>query len=121
MEKGYFDKQNVLLKTEIKEVQHLNEQGELLYTEHIEIPIYEERETYVEYTEKELLGFENYELHKWFDNEYGYKEEKYRRLIALGKNDDDGQNPTNKLTSLYLDAEAKRKRIQEIEKSLQKL
>ena len=57
-------------------------------------------------------------LREWFNDEYSYNEQKYRRLIALNKLCDDGSNPSTKLTELYLVAEEKRKRIQELEKTL---
>lgn len=60
----------------------------------------------------------SYEINKlkdWFKFQYGYKEQKYRRLIALGKADDDGISAEIKLRDLYLEAEEKRKQIQELE------
>ena len=57
-------------------------------------------------------------LHRWFDEQYGYKEQKYRRLISLGILDDNGENPRDKLQELYLTAETNRRRIQELEKVL---
>ncbi|MGN1200845.1 MAG: hypothetical protein ACI4R8_01085 [Candidatus Caccovivens sp.] len=54
-------------------------------------------------------------LQYWFDNVYSYKEQKYRRLIALDKLDDDGMSGQEKLEELYHEAETKRVRIQELE------
>ena len=60
-----------------------------------------------------------YNLRDWFETEYTYKEQKYRRLIALNKPDDDGIDCQIKLTALYEEAEIKRKRIQELEIELE--
>ena len=53
---------------------------------------------------------EIYSLKWWFDNDYTRKEQKYRRLIALG---DISVEPL--LLALYQEAEVKRARIQELE------
>lgn len=52
----------------------------------------------------------------WFNGYYAEHEQKYRRLITLGKICDDGKDPQTKLISLYNEAETKRERIQELEK-----
>ena len=67
---------------------------------------------------KNKLIDENLNLKCWFDQEYPRKEQKYRRLIALGKLDDDGIEPQVKLNELFVYAEKVRLRIQEIEKIL---
>ena len=59
----------------------------------------------------EIIAYE-----EWFDIEYARKEQKYRRIIALDKLDDDGIDGNTKLIALYEEAEQKRKRIQELEK-----
>lgn len=71
---------------------------------------------YNEYTEnRQKLFDEMLELNDWFDGYYAVHEQKYRRLIALNKLDDDGANATDKLTALYEKAETIRRRIQELE------
>lgn len=71
---------------------------------------------YNEYTaNRQKLFDEMLELNNWFDGYYAVHEQKYRRLIALNKLDDDGANATDKLTALYEEAEIKRRRIQELE------
>ncbi len=55
------------------------------------------------------------DLKQWFDCFYTQHEQKFRRLSALDKNDDDGVNANIKLGSLYSEAEVKRMRIQELE------
>lgn len=71
---------------------------------------------YNEYTaNRQKLFDEMLELNDWFDGYYSVHEQKYRRLIALNKLDDDGANATDKLTALYEEAETKRRRIQELE------
>ncbi len=69
-------------------------------------------------TELENNKIEYMTLVNWFDNEYAYKEQKYRRLINLQKLDDDGSLPNEKLSQLYQMAETKRARIQELESIL---
>ena len=80
---------------------------------------------YVPYTEKELqripLQEELDQLQAWFNYDYTYKEQKYRRLQTLGVHDDDGIEASIKLKELYLEAETVRKRIQEIEGLLEEL
>lgn len=68
-----------------------------------------------EQTEEELAQNELFDLKYWFDNIYTYKEQKYRRLIALNKLDDDGIDGQTKLNKLYKEAEEKRTKIQELE------
>ena len=73
-------------------------------------------EEYNEYTaNRKKLFNEMLELSDWFDSYYAVHEQKYRRLIALNKADDDGINAADKLTALYEEAEVKRARIQELE------
>ena len=72
-----------------------------------------------EQQEKEIIKQESIielnTLKQWFDETYRYKVEKFTRLIALGKNDDDGKDCNIKKLELYNEAEEKRKRIQELE------
>lgn len=65
--------------------------------------------------DKANLINEHFNLKCWFDQEYPRKEQKYRRLIALGKKTDDGEDPQVKLIELFEYAEQVRNRIQEIE------
>lgn len=64
---------------------------------------------------EELLYKEYNELRMWFNVTYSYKEQKFSRLIALNKPDDDGIDADDKLIALYNEAEEKRKRIQNLE------
>jgi len=77
---------------------------------------------YITYSSDELAKKskqkEIHDLQNWFDNFYAQHEQKYRRLIALGKLCDDGTNPTTNLTSLYVLAESNRAKINELEKYL---
>ena len=75
---------------------------------------YEEIQIFIPYTEQEKAQIRIEELKSWFENEYSYKEQKYRRLLALDKADDDGIAAEIKLRDLYLEAEEKRKQIQEL-------
>lgn len=54
-------------------------------------------------------------LINWFNNEYSKLEQKYRRLYTLKLYCDNGEHPYDKLLALYEEAEAKRRRIQELE------
>ena len=65
---------------------------------------------------KEQYEYQN--IIGWFGRTYAYKDQKYRRLIALNKADDDGISASEKLNQLYEEAEIKRARIQELEKLL---
>lgn len=67
---------------------------------------------------EQQYSIEYFDLKKWFEKIYTYKEQKYRRLISLNKLDDDGVDGQTKLTALYEEAEEKRKRIQELENLL---
>ena len=66
-------------------------------------------------TQREISQQEINKLKHWFNTEYLYKEQKFRRLIALNKLDDDGIDAKTKLTELYIQAELKRIKIQELE------
>lgn len=104
----------------------------------IRIIPFDENETWVELTAKQeellsmgLLGYKNgqlvdltahyeaqqeiAELKQWFSGYYTEHEQKYNRLIALGKNCDNGDDPQIKLIALYNEAEVKRARIQQLE------
>lgn len=75
---------------------------------------------YNEYLEsRNALAREQIELTEWFDGYYTIHEQKYRRLEALSKADDDGENPTVKLKALYEEAEEKRKRLQEVQLNME--
>lgn len=69
----------------------------------------------------EVAQRDHYVLKQWFDTIYAYQEQKFRRLMALNKTDDDGVSAAEKLNALYLEAEEKRKQIQELEKEIKKL
>lgn len=66
----------------------------------------------------ELLKQEKDNLKYWFDKYYTEHEQKYRRLYTLKLYCDDGKHPYDKLLELYIEAEAKRARINEIERLL---
>lgn len=67
--------------------------------------------------ENEMLQ-ELWQLQTWFNVYYTQHEQKYNRLIALNKQDDDGIDGNTKLINLYNEAEIKRARIQELERLL---
>ena len=71
-----------------------------------------------EYIKRQLLSNEVLAIKEWFDRQYSYKEQKFRRLIELGIKCDDGTDPKDRLTELYKEAETNRKRIQELEQEL---
>lgn len=61
-----------------------------------------------EFSEKSSIEY-------WFDKYYTIHEQKYRRLIALGIEEDEGINVKSALFELYQNAEKARKKIQELE------
>lgn len=82
-----------------------------------------ERNCVIDYDNKNELKIEEYnreylELKRWFGSYYSMHIEKYTRLIALNKVDDDLVSPETKLKELYYVAEDKRKRIQDLEELL---
>lgn len=72
-------------------------------------------QTIPEPTQEDKNRTEYYNLLNWFDNQYTYKEQKYRRLMYINKADDDGVDASEKLALLYTEAEEKRARIQQLE------
>ena len=64
------------------------------------------------------IAHEINKLKEWIRFQYNYKEQKYRRLIALNKMDDDGVDSKTKLNDLYIEAEEKRSQIQTLEAKL---
>lgn len=101
---GYSNCLNIIDGVECREVsQEVYEQ----YLKSLEVP-----------TQKELNQQKLNQLTNWFDTEYRYKDEKYNRLIILGKTDDDGVSAEVKRKDLYEEAEKVRKQIQELEKMI---
>lgn len=101
--------------------------GGVEYKEIIDIPYQAEKEAYDEYediyiampyTPKELAQIKYNKLINWFNTTYRYQNEKYNRLIILGKSDDDGISAEIKRKELYEKAEQIRKEIQQLEKEL---
>lgn len=115
---------------EVKKISHLEvfrvneETGGVEYKEVVDVPYqpaieaydeYEDIQVIVPYTEKEINKARLNDLTAWFNTTYRYKHEKYTRLIALNKLDDDGVDPNEKLLALYEEAEDVRRQIQELE------
>lgn len=115
MKKGYYKEEQIIKGYNEFDKEIRNNNGELLYTEHIKEPVYETKKTFVEYTNIELLNKELSALKQWFDEEYTKNEQKFRRLNTLNLLTDNDKNPYDELINLYIEAEIKRKRIQEIE------
>ena len=103
--------------TEIKE----NEDGSVTTITYPSLDITEQVEVFIPYTQVQIKRNKMNDIKYWFDTVYGYQEEKYRRLVALNKTDDDGVSAAEKLNALYLEAEEKRKQIQILEKEIKKL
>lgn len=97
--------------TEIKE----NEDGSVTTITYPSLDITEHVEVFIPYTQVQIKKNEMNDIKFWFDTVYGYQEEKYRRLVALNKTDDDGVSAAEKLNALYLEAEEKRAQIQALE------
>lgn len=115
MEKGYYKTTQVLVGYDERDIEHKDEKGNLLYTEHIKEPIYETKQKWVEYTQTQLAEIEIDSLRNWFNGYYAEHEQKYRRLYTMKLYCDDGTHPYDKLIELYQTAEKNRKRIQELE------
>ena len=118
MNKGYFKEKQIIKGYNEYDREIKDDNGELLYTEHIKEPIIENIKTYVEYTNIDLLNNELSTLKQWYDEDYTKNEQKLRRLHTLGKLTDEGKDPYNELINLYSEAEIKRARIQELERLL---
>ena len=99
------------MSNEIKE----NEDGSVTTITYPSLDITEQVEVFIPYTQVQIKKNEMNDIKFWFDTVYGYQEEKYRRLVALDKTDDDGVSAAEKLNALYLEAEEKRARIQALE------
>lgn len=97
--------------TEIKE----NEDGSVTTITYPSLDITEHVEVFIPYTQVQIKKNEMNDIKFWFDTVYDYQEEKYRRLVALNKADDDGVSAAEKLNALYLEAEEKRAQIQALE------
>lgn len=100
--------------TEIKE----NEDGSVTTITYPSLDITEQVEVFIPYTQVQIKRNEMNDIKYWFDTVYGYQEEKYRRLVALNKTDDDGVSAAEKLNALYLEAEEKRAQIQALEAAI---
>lgn len=120
MEKGYYKEIENIIDYKNINIEHKDEQGALLYTEHLVEPIIEKSTIWVEKTEEELNTEELDNLRSWFFGEYTKQEQKFRRLRTLNFVCDDGSDPYDALIALYQDAEIKRNRIQELEFLIQK-
>lgn len=70
---------------------------------------------------KDILYTQIGELKRWFDFEYSYKEQKFRRLNTLQLKTDEGTDPYIELINLYQEAEINRRKLQELENSLNSL
>ena len=68
--------------------------------------------------EREEIEMNIWQLTTWFDTYYAQHEQKFNRLIALGKKTDEETDPQEELLKLYETAETNRKRIQELENLL---
>jgi|GEM_PF-6076921 len=55
MKTGFYKKELCLIRTDERVVEHKDGNGKLLYTEFVKDPVYEEKETFIEFTAKELL------------------------------------------------------------------
>jgi hypothetical protein len=123
LELGYIQRDTILVTEEQQEEFHYEEKhydnGGVAKYKIIDKPYkpaeYEDIQVYILYTQKELNQNKLNELTNWFNTTYRYKHEKYTRLIALNKLDDDGIDPNEKLLALYEEAEDVRRQIQELE------
>jgi hypothetical protein len=125
LELGYIQRDTILVTEEQQEEFHYEEKhydnGGVAKYRVIDkqyIPAeYEDIQVYILYTQKELNQNKLNKLTNWFNTTYRYKYEKYTRLIALNKLDDDGIEPNKKLLALYEEAEDVRRQIQKLEEA----
>ena len=83
METGRYEYEEIITGYNEYDVEHKDDKGNLLYTEHIKEPIKETKETWVKYTQQELYENELYDLIKWFDK-YDLQVKQYNRCQRLG-------------------------------------
>lgn len=114
--KGYLDivERKIGQRESLSEIKK-NEDGSVTTITYPSLDITEHVEVFIPYTQAQIKNNEMNDIKYWFDTVYGYQEEKYRRLVALNKADDDGVSAAEKLNALYLEAEEKRARIQALE------
>ena len=114
--KGYLDivERKIGQRESLLEIKK-NEDGSVTTITYPSLDITEQVEVFIPYTQVQIKKNEMNDIKYWFDTVYGYQEEKYRRLVALNKTDDDGVSAAEKLNALYLDAEEKRAQIQALE------
>lgn len=114
--KGYLDivERKIGQRESLSEIKK-NEDGSVTTITYPSLDITEHVEVFIPYTKAQIKNNEMNDIKYWFDTVYGYQEEKYRRLVALNKADDDGVSAAEKLNALYLEAEEKRARIQALE------
>lgn len=127
LKKGYLKEDRIIIESipEQEEISHYEfnkyENGGIDKIKVIEQPhipkhdIYETIYVFIPFSNKEIAENSIEEIKNWFESEYSYKEQKFRRLIALNKLDDDGVDAKTKLTELYIEAESKRTKIQMLE------
>ena len=114
--KGYLDiaERKIGQRESLSEIKK-NEDGSVTTITYPSLDITEQVEVFIPYTQVQIKKNEMNDIKYWFDTVYGYQEEKYRRLVALNKTDDDGVSAAEKLNALYLEAEEKRAQIQALE------
>ena len=83
METGRYEYEEIITGYNEYDVEHKDDEGNLLYTEHIKEPIKEIKETWVKYTQQELYENELYDLMQWFDK-YDLQVKQYNRCQRLG-------------------------------------
>lgn len=108
MEKGYFKEVKTLVDYEYKEIEHYDDNNKLLYIENLKIPIYETKEVWIEYTQKELYLQEMNDL-KNLLFQYDYKTSKYV----------DGEYTQKEWDNIVKERKQIRTRIRELEKLLE--
>ena len=62
MEKGYYKEIEEIIGYKENDIEHKNDKGDLLYTDHIREPIIKISKVWVDYTQEELINNQIYEL-----------------------------------------------------------
>ena len=89
MNSGYNKIVETVTGYNVYDKEHRDENGKLLYVEHIKQPLVQKKEVWVEYTVKELKQNELNELLEWFvyyDNQVSQYSRSLRLGIAFDKN-----------------------------------
>lgn len=103
-------------------IEHKNEKGEILYTEHIKEPIYQKEEILISMTEQEIKDRNISKLKQWFDTTYRCQVEQATRAQTLGDNyifsDRERNKIYNNLMDIYNEGKLVQSEIRNLTKTI---